>query len=137
MEHVVFFPSPDGAPAFRRLPSREEGLRFVEHLRNVEGVHEVSMAALTEVPLQFTAWYRAEVPAGEAASLERPAPEAAVVEAAAPPAEPVARAVVEPAAEAEAPVVPAQAQGDEPAAEAGEDGAQATKGEPSLAFFAS
>lgn len=125
MEHVVFFPSPDGAPAFRRLPSREEGLRFVEHLRNVEGVHEVSMAALTEVPLQFTAWYRAEVPAAEGAPTERPAP--------------VAVAVAEPAGEAaEAPVVPAQAQGDEPAADAGADSeAEAIQAEPSLAFFAS
>jgi hypothetical protein len=37
VEHVVFFPSPDGAPAFRRVPTFEEAVRLVEHLRNVEG----------------------------------------------------------------------------------------------------
>ncbi len=62
MEHVVFFPSPDGAPAFRRVTNLEEAVRLVEHLRNVEGVGEASVHALTEVPLSFRAYYRVEVP---------------------------------------------------------------------------
>jgi hypothetical protein len=62
VEHVVFFPAQDGSPAFRRLASLEEAVRLVEHLRNVEGVSEVSCHALTEVPLAFRAWYRVEVP---------------------------------------------------------------------------
>lgn len=62
MEHVVFFPSSDGTAAFRRLPSLEEAVRLVEHLRNVEGVESVSLHALTEVPLAFRAYYRVEVP---------------------------------------------------------------------------
>jgi microsomal dipeptidase-like Zn-dependent dipeptidase len=63
VEHVVFFPSSDGTPAFRRLPSFEEAVRLVEHLRNVEGVEHVTVHALTEVPLNFRAYYRVEVPA--------------------------------------------------------------------------
>ena len=63
MEHVVFFPAPDGSPAFRRIPSLEEAVRLVEHLRNVEGVSSVSVHSLTEVPLAFRAYYRVEVPA--------------------------------------------------------------------------
>lgn len=64
MEHVVFFPAPDGSPAFRRVPSLEEAVRMVEHLRNVEGVATVSVHALgAEVPLSFRAYYRVEVPA--------------------------------------------------------------------------
>ena len=63
MEHVVFFPASDGSPAFRRLPSVEEAVRLVEHLRNVEGVDRVSVHALTEVPLAFRAYYRVELPA--------------------------------------------------------------------------
>ena len=63
MEHVVFFPAPDGSPAFRRVPTLEEAVRMVEHLRNVEGVASVSVHALTEVPLAFRAYYRVEVPA--------------------------------------------------------------------------
>ena len=66
MEHVVFFPAHDGSPAFRRVPSLDEAVRLVEHLRNMEGVSEVSCHALTEVPLAFRAYYRVEVPATEA-----------------------------------------------------------------------
>ena len=62
MEHVVFFPTPEGAPAFRRVPSLEEAVRVVEHLRNVDGIAEVSVHALTEVPLVFRTWYRVEIP---------------------------------------------------------------------------
>ena len=61
MEHVVFFPTRDGGASFRRLPSFEEAVRLVEHLRNVEGVEQVSVHSLTEVPLNFRAYYRVEV----------------------------------------------------------------------------
>jgi hypothetical protein len=82
MEHVVFFPGPDGAPAFHRFASLDEAVRFVEHMRNVEGVVDVSVHQLTLVPLAFRAYYKVEVP-GEAA--EMPA-----VPELAPPLEPVA-----------------------------------------------
>ena len=62
MEHVVFFPAHDGTPAFRRVGALEDAVRLVEHLRNVEGVSEVSVHALAEVPLSFKTWYRVEVP---------------------------------------------------------------------------
>lgn len=62
VEHVVFFPTRDGGASFRRLPSFEEAVRLVEHLRNVEGVEQVSVHSLTEVPLNFRAYYRVEVP---------------------------------------------------------------------------
>jgi hypothetical protein len=80
MEHVVFHPGPDGAPAFRRLNSREDAVRFVEHLRNVEGVTEVSVHELVPVPVSFRTYYRVEVPADEESgsgfepSAEVPAP---------------------------------------------------------------
>lgn len=66
MEHVVFYPAGD-APAFRRFGNLDEAVRFVEHLRNEEGVADVSVHALTEVPLSFKAWYRVEVPSPAAA----------------------------------------------------------------------
>ena len=68
MEHVVFFPAADGTSGFRCVPSLEEAVRLVEHLRNVEGVDGVSVHTLTPVPLQFRAYYRVEVPTGPAAS---------------------------------------------------------------------
>jgi hypothetical protein len=65
MEHVVFHPGPDGSPAFHRFGGLEDAVRFVEHLRNVEGVSEVSVHALAPVPLSFRAYYRVEVPADQ------------------------------------------------------------------------
>src|SRR3954447_21335523 len=105
MEHVVFFPGPDGAPSFRRLSSLDDAVRLVEHLRNVENVSEVSVHSLAPVPLAFRPYYRVEVPAGEAVA--EAAPEVAPAPGAAPvvpaPAEPVGEHVPvdAPAAEAE------------------------------------
>jgi hypothetical protein len=86
VEHVVFFPAPDGTPAFRRFAGLEDAVRFVEHLRNVENVSSASVYSLTEVPLSFKAWYRVELPGepaepsalAEAAPAVAPAPAAAV-----------------------------------------------------------
>lgn len=92
MEHVVFFPAPDGLPAFRRVAALEDAVRLVEHLRNVEGVAELSVHALgNEVPLAFRTWYRVEVPADDAAAPvvpEQKVAEATLVPAVSVPAEP-------------------------------------------------
>lgn len=85
MEHAVFYPGPDGAPAFRRFASLEEAVGLVEHLRNVEGVEDVSVQMLTPVPLAFRAYYRVEMPAAEVPVV----PEQAVVPEHAVVAEPV------------------------------------------------
>jgi hypothetical protein len=78
VEHVVFFPAADGSPAFRRVPALEDAVRLVEHLRNAEGVADVTVHALgDEVPLSFRAYYRVEVPA-PADVLGGPAPVPAV-----------------------------------------------------------
>ena len=91
MEHVVFFPAHDGSPAFRRVGTLEDAVRFVEHLRNTEGVDQFSVHSLTEVPLAFKAYYRVEVPAET--GVPTPAPVAPASEQAAQHAE-----VEEPAA---------------------------------------
>src|SRR3954470_11873486 len=97
MEHVVFHPGPDGAPAFRRLGSLEDAVRFVEHLRNAEGVSEVSVHALAPVPVAFRAYYKVEGPADSApidsarkpsAPIDVPAPSEPMYEAV--PEQPVA-----------------------------------------------
>ena len=88
MEHVVFHPGPDGSPAFRRFGSLEDAVRFVEHLRNVEGVSEVSVHALAPVPLSFRAYYKVEVPA-DAPVVDVPAPSEPMFEAVPVAAEPV------------------------------------------------
>jgi hypothetical protein len=138
VEHVVFFPAPDGAPAFHRVASLEDAVRLVEHLRNVEGVSEVSVHPLgAEVPLAFRAWYRVEVPTAQGAT----APAAGVEAPAAGGTEPVA---VEPKPTPVA-VVPEQSTAPEPAGPAGveepvlAEASQNGHGKdavPSLGFFA-
>lgn len=106
MEHVVFFPAPDGSPAFKRVGSLEDAVRLVEHLRNVEGVADVSVHSLTEVPMAFRAYYRVEVPAmGEQGASTAPA-EAVVPPQATPEPQAAAAAPAE-AAPAAAPFMPA------------------------------
>ena len=80
MEHVVFHPGPDGSPAFRRFGSLEDAVRFVEHLRNAEGVSEVSVHSLAPVQLSFRAYYKVEVPVDHA-PVDVPAPSEPVLEA--------------------------------------------------------
>jgi hypothetical protein len=95
MEHVVFYPGHDAAPAFRRFSSLDEAVRFVEHLRNSEGVAEVSVHTLTPVQVAFRAYYKAEITPGDLPSGLVPDQAPAPVEAAAevlaemPTAEPV------------------------------------------------
>lgn len=73
MEHVVFFTGADGAAQYRRTPSLEEAVRFVEHLRNVEGVEDSRVFSMTEVPLAFKTVYRVEIP-GQTDAMPAPLP---------------------------------------------------------------
>ncbi|HVV77971.1 MAG TPA: hypothetical protein VHC43_18295 [Mycobacteriales bacterium] len=72
MEHVVFYQSAQGTPAFRRMASIGDAVDFAEHLRNVEGVTDFSVYALSPVSLKLRAYYRVEV--SEAASGEAAVP---------------------------------------------------------------
>lgn len=130
MEHVVFYPALDGAPAFRRFASLDEAVRFVEHLRNAEGVSEVSVHTLSPVPLAFRAYYKVEVPAEPAAVVDVPAPSEPMFEAVPVPA----AEVVEPVAPVEEPAEPVMP---EPAyAETIVAAPAASNGKKSLGFFA-
>ena len=128
MEHAVFYPGPDGAPAFRRFASLEEAVGFVEHMRNVEGVEDVSVQMLTPVPLAFRAYYRVEMPAADVPAFETPALEAPTFETAAFEAPAVEAPMVPEQVAAMEPVVPQDAPEVEPAV--------AANGKRSLGFFA-
>jgi hypothetical protein len=131
MEHVVFFPGPDGSPAFRRFGSLEDAVRFVEHLRNVEGVSDFSVHALSAVPLAFRAYYKVEVGA-EAQFVAEAQPAAEAVAEVPAQAEPVLEAVPL-AAE---PVMPEPQFATAEYAEAGAAAEQPSNGKRSLGFFA-
>ena len=127
MEHVVFHPGPDGSPAFRRFGSLEDAVRFVEHLRNAEGVSEVSVHALAPVPVAFRAYYKVEVPVDaapvDAAPVDVPAPSEPVYDAV--PEQPVAEPVAAEPVLAEAQFADATAAAEQP-----------SNGKRSLGFFA-
>jgi ribonuclease E len=139
MEHVVFHPGPDGSPAFRRFGSLEDAVRFVEHLRNAEGVSEVSVHALAPVQLAFRAYYKVEVPV-EQAPVDVPAPSEPVFEAVPMAAEqPVEAGMAEPVM-AEAvmpePVVAEPVMAEPVMAEAAAAAEAPSNGKRSLGFFA-
>ncbi|MCU1586803.1 MAG: hypothetical protein JWN31_296 [Frankiales bacterium] len=154
MEHVVFFPAHDGSPAFRRVASLQDAVRLVEHLRNVEGVNEVSVHSLEEVPMAFKPYYKVEIPGVEEAPAGPTGPAAAAAQAPVPAPEPapapapITVAAPEPAAVQAVPqlavAVPEQGEapaGDTVASAAAADEEKATlaskeAGAASLGFFA-
>lgn len=101
MEHVVYYTGADGAPQHSRVPSLEDAVALVGHLRNSDGVEDSKVYSLTEVPLTVKAVYVVEVPGAVA-----PAPVAEAVPAPEAPAE--APAVEEPTAAVEAPAPAAE-----------------------------
>jgi hypothetical protein len=110
MEHVVFYQSSQGTPAFRRVSSLEDAVTFAEHLRNVEGVTDFSVYTLSPVTLSLRAYYHVEVSGDAAPSTPTAAAPAAPTAPApaAPPTEPTAAEPTTPA-----PITP---QADEPVA---------------------
>jgi hypothetical protein len=138
MEHVVFYPSAEGVPAFERVESLDAAVSFVEQLRNSMNITEFSVHALTPVPLSFRAYYHVEVPT-DAAPVSAPDEDrsaAWVAEAAF--AEPsradIQPAEVEPSAEMAAD--PSPAVDEEPVAAAvGADVVPEAGGRKSMGFF--
>jgi hypothetical protein len=61
VEHLVRFNSPEGRDAYHQAANLDEALKFVERLRNNEGVDNVRLFRLHEIPLEFRAYYRVEV----------------------------------------------------------------------------
>lgn len=127
MEHVVFYPALDGAPAFRRFASLDDAVRFVEHLRNAEGVSEVSVHTLSPVPLAFRAYYKVEMPQ-DAPVAETPAPSEPVYDVPAP--------AEVPAAEVVAPAEPEPVLAEAVMAETVIPAPAPSNGKKSLGFFA-
>lgn len=114
MSHMVMYRNADGSPAYHQAELLDDAVRFVERLRNEDLVQDARIFRLTEVPIEFRAYYRVAVADDVAAPVETvaaPVDEAAVeaplgeafVEA------PVAEAPFAEAPFAEAPVVDAPA----------------------------
>ncbi|HVF73413.1 MAG TPA: hypothetical protein VM938_00085 [Acidimicrobiales bacterium] len=63
MSHMVVFRSADGKPGYHQAESLDEAVRFVEHLRNQEGVTDTRLFHMQEIPLEVRTYYRVEVAA--------------------------------------------------------------------------
>ncbi|MBW3668599.1 MAG: hypothetical protein KY443_05235 [Actinobacteria bacterium] len=64
MSHMVVFRSAEGKPGYHQADSLDEAVRFVEHLRNQEGVSDTRLFKMQEIPLEVRTYYRVEVASG-------------------------------------------------------------------------
>lgn len=78
VSNIVIFRSADGKNGYRQAESVEEAARFVERLRNGEGVEEAKIYSLTEVSFEYKPYFRVEV-AGAATASGTPAETASEV----------------------------------------------------------
>jgi|SRR5688500_2185282 len=72
MSHMVVFRSAEGKPGYHQAETLDDAVRFVERLRNQEGVNDSRVFRMEEVPLEFKTYVRVEV-AGAAPSEPAPA----------------------------------------------------------------
>lgn len=86
MSHLVIFKSTEGKQAYHQAASLDEAVRFLEHLRNVEQVEQAKLYKLSEVPVEFKAYFKAELPGGESAATPESAEPEPVSAALVPPA---------------------------------------------------
>jgi hypothetical protein len=66
VEHLVRFSTTEGREGHHYASDLDDALKFVERLRNTEEASEVRVYHLRQVPIEFRAYYRVEVKAGEA-----------------------------------------------------------------------
>jgi hypothetical protein len=73
--HMVVFKTAEGKTAYHQAESLDEALRFVERVRNHEGVSDAHLYRLTEIPLEIKTYFKVEIAPGTGAS-PAPAPPA-------------------------------------------------------------
>ena len=73
MPHMVVFRSAEGKPGYHQAETLDDAVRFVERLRNQEGVNDSRVFRMEEVALEFKTYVRVEV-AGASPSEPPPAP---------------------------------------------------------------
>lgn len=66
MPHMVVFRTNEGKQAYHPTEALDDAIRFVEHLRNAEGVTDAHVFRMQEVPLEFKVLYKVEVGSGSA-----------------------------------------------------------------------
>lgn len=67
MPHMVIFRSNEGKPGYHQADTLDDAVRFVERLRNQEGVTDTRVFRMQEVPLEVKTYYKVEVAPGDGA----------------------------------------------------------------------
>lgn len=63
MSNMVIFQTPDGSPGYNQFESVEEAVRFIEKLRNDQGIEGARMFRLEEIQYQLKPYYKVELQA--------------------------------------------------------------------------
>jgi hypothetical protein len=63
VSHMVIFQTPDGNPGYNQFESVDEAVRFVEKLRNDQGIENARMFALEEIKFELKPYYKVELKA--------------------------------------------------------------------------
>ncbi|MGH2705403.1 MAG: hypothetical protein ACRDJ4_09990 [Actinomycetota bacterium] len=59
--YMVVFTSAEGRSGYHHADELEEAVRFVERMRNGEGVTDAKLYRMTEIPLEVKAYYKVEI----------------------------------------------------------------------------
>jgi hypothetical protein len=59
--HLVVFKTAEGKSAYYQAESLDDALKFVERVRNNEGVSEAHLYRMTEIPLEIRTYYKVEI----------------------------------------------------------------------------
>lgn len=80
MAHMVTFRAADGKQESGLHDDVDEAVAFVEQLRNGGGADDIRLFEVTEIPLEFRAYYKVELSAAAAArSQDQAVPEAVLI----------------------------------------------------------
>jgi hypothetical protein len=87
VSNLVMFQTPDGSPGYNQFETVDEAVRFIEKLRNEQGIEGARMFALEEIKFELKPYYKVELQAlttttgggsGGAPSPSAPSPSAPV-----------------------------------------------------------
>ena len=74
MPYMVIFRHAEGRAGYHQAESLDDGVRFVEHLRNQENVTDARIFRMQEVAIEFKTYYKVEVQGTRDDTADAPVP---------------------------------------------------------------
>jgi hypothetical protein len=62
--HMVVFTSAEGRPSYYQTETLDDAIKFVERVRNTEGVEDAKLFRMAEIPLQVKTYVKVELATG-------------------------------------------------------------------------